>query len=76
MTALRLRYEMCCDDIEVAYLGEVEIGRTNTGKRNTPGYMFRLAEFYTGWRRTKSHLAARNALESDLRDWLRKAGLT
>lgn len=40
-----LRYEMRCDDIEVAFLGGVEIGRTNTGKRNAPGYMFRLSEF-------------------------------
>lgn len=71
-------------DIEIAYLGQIEVGRVSmrgrSGKNEGKGgWIFWLPKKhgrgYTDWREEKSHLAARNALLSAVLEWLRQAGL-
>ncbi len=67
---IRVRFVPDHNHIEAALLGTVEIGRVSP-----TGYLFKLRRPWADWKRTKSLLAAKNGLMTELTDFLRDAGL-
>lgn len=71
-------------DIEVVYLGNIQVGRVSkrgrSGRNDGKGsWIFFLPRSngtrLSDWREEKSHLAARNAILAATVEWMRDAGL-
>ncbi|QJQ31801.1 hypothetical protein GV829_04530 [Sphingomonas lacunae] len=64
-------------DIEVLYMGEVEIGRAMAtgGKKNSPRWLFTLNRQAIEWISVRTIEGAKTCVEATFDLWLQKAGI-